>query len=189
MAHRGVRKLALYSLMALLSTAATCPPTQSPVTVKYDQVGACNGYQQTSGPGGAGPANTISAGPNAAFVVFRVVTLDNSKSAMPFNFDPERMFLTGSSPREHVSTSLSLARDIGVFAATAVTVPARMNQGNNGIAVMRVSTAAANGASEANNTNYLLTYDSAAGESVFLDKRNATQGVFPQTDDCRGIRF
>jgi len=187
MVYRGVRKFMLYSLMALLSTAATCTPTQSPVTITYEQVGACNGYQQTSGPGG--PQNTISAGPKAAFVAFRVVTLDNSKSATDFTFDPEKMFVIGTSPMEHVSTSLSLARDLGVFAAIPVTVPAGKNQGNNGIAVITVSTSAANGASEANNTNYLLSYVTPAGQSVFLEKRNVNQTTFPQTDDCRGIHF
>ena len=75
MTQRSVRKLPLYSLMALLLTAATCPPSPPPVTITYEQVGACNGYMQTTGPGGAGPQITVSAGTNGAFVAFRIISL------------------------------------------------------------------------------------------------------------------
>src|SRR5438045_1527685 len=116
MTQRTIRKLWFYSLTALLLTAATCPPSRAPVTITYEQIGACNGYTRGTGP----PAN---AGAGGAFVVFRIRTLDNSKSATAFNFDPDRLFNNGSSAREHVSTNLTLARDIFPSATVAVTVP------------------------------------------------------------------
>jgi len=184
------RKLVLYLPLALLLTAATCPPSPPAVTVHYRQIGACNGYRQNTGPGGAGPIQTVSAGPKAAFVAFKVLSIDNSKGSTPFNFDPNRMFVTGTSPEEHISTSLSLARDLAPLSAVPVTVPAGANQGNNGIAVVRVATASADGASEANKTNYFLSYAGAPGDpGVLLAKENSSQTTYPNTPDCTMIIF
>src|SRR5215213_546178 len=107
--YRTFRAVALSCLTIPLLLAATCPPTApapSPVTITFEQIGACNGYQQTTGPGGSGPHTTISAGPKAAFVAFRILRIDNSQNGSDFNFDPERIFIN-ERPTEHVSTSLS----------------------------------------------------------------------------------
>lgn len=179
---------ALCSLAALLFIAASCPPTQEPVTITFDQVGACNGYQRTSGPGGSGPHVTVSAGPDAAFVAFRIVSIDNSKSGQDFNFDPERIYVSGTSPGEFVDTNLALAQDQGPLKAVATTIPNGQNVGNSGIAV--ISVFAANEAPEANNTSYTLSYDRApADPPVLLAKRNLSQTSWPQTNDCLAIRF
>ena len=89
-----------------------------------------------------------------------------------------------------MSTSLSLAKDLSPFSTIAVTVPPGANQGNNGIVVVRASTAASDGASEANNTNYFLAYEPGAGDpGVLFNKKNFGQTTFPQTNDCRAIHF
>lgn len=162
---------------------------QDIVIVTYDQVGSCNGYNQTTGPGGSGPQHSVNAGPNAAMVAFRAVNIDNSHNSRDYNFDPSRFFIN-QEPRAFISTSLSMAKDLGVFAAVPKVVPRGTVEGNNGIMVTTVSTVAANGASEANNTNYFLIYDSKPGDPiVMLVKRNAGQTSFPQTDNCLAIQF
>lgn len=183
MTHRHrLWNVALCSLAALLSFAATCPPTQEPVTITFDQVGACNGYQTTLG--------LVGAGPNAAFVAFRIVSIDNSRSGQDFNFDPERISISGTS--DFVSTNLGLAREQGPFKAIATTIPKGQNVGINRIAVVAVSTGAG-AASEANNSSYHLNYSITAGDSgVLFAKRNLSQTSWPQTDNCRdvaGLRF
>lgn len=188
--HRKVfRNLALYCLGALLLVAASCPPQGAgPVTITFDQLGACNGYSQTDPPHGA-PQQAVFAGGQAAFVAFRIVLVDNSGSGRDFNFDPERLYVTGSSPPEHVSTSLSLAQDHGQLKTIATTIPAGKTSGG-GIAVVRVSTSAVDGASEANNTSYLLSYETTAADPiVLLAKRNLSQTSWPQTPNCRAIDF
>lgn len=176
----SARKLVLISLSGLLLTAATCPPAEPVVTVHYRQVGACNGYQRGTGP--------VNAGVNGAFVAFKVISIDNSKRSTAFNFDPTRMFVNGTS--DHISTSLSLAQDLAPLSAVPVTVPAMTHQGNNGIGVVRVSTAAADGASEANNTNYILAYERGPGDpGVLLQKQNAGQTTFANTPNCTSITF
>ncbi len=181
---------ALGSLVPLLLTAASCPPPPPAAIITFDQVGACNGYQETTGPGGSGPHMTVSAGPGAAFVAFRVVSIDNSKTGQPFQFDPDRIFVSGSSPEAHLDSSLTLAQAFGLLAAAPITVPAGSNQGNSGIAVATVSTGAGNPAAEANTTSYFLSYAGAAGDPpVSLAKRNSTRTAWPVTDDCRAIGF
>ncbi|MEK6262483.1 MAG: hypothetical protein AABP62_28120 [Planctomycetota bacterium] len=184
---RTVVFCSLSLLAGLLLTG--CPPggTQDVITITYDQVGACNGYEQTSGPGGSGPHQAVNAGPNAAFVAFRIVSFDNSKSSKDFNFDPDRLFIN-LSERHFMDSNLSLARDLGVFTAAPTTIPKGKIMGNNGITVTTVPTNSANGASEANNTNYFLLYDSPSG-GVVLVKGDPNRVTWPQTDNCRAIKF
>jgi hypothetical protein len=174
----------------VLANCSGCPPgslIKDSATVTYDQVGACNGYQQTSGPGGAGPINTVSAGKGAAYVVFRVVEIDNSKSSMDFNFVPDRLFVNGTSPRAFMTSSSTFSQDLGVFTAVPTTVPKGKKIGINGLVVALVS---GEEAPQANNTVYMLSYDTQAGDpGVFLVKRNLNQTSWPKTNDCRAIRF
>ena len=174
----------------LLMCGCNTPGTpQDTVTITYEQVGSCNGYQQTTGPGGSGPQTMVSPGPNAAFATFRVVTIDNSKSSQDFNFEPTRLFIN-QTPKAFMSSSLSLTRDLGVFAAVPVTVAKGKSQGNNGITVTVVPTVAANGASEANNTSYFLLYDTPTPSlGVVLVKKNPSQTSWAQTDNCLAIQF
>lgn len=156
----------------------------------FDQVGACNGYQRTFGPGGAGPINVVSVGPNQAYVVFRIVEIRNTNSSKNFNFDPARLFVAGSNPKAFVRTNLTFAQDLGVFTAVPTFIPAGKTVGINGLAVAVVPTGAVNGASEANTIAYQLLYDPAPGDpALFPAKRNVGQTSWPQTDDCRAIGF
>jgi hypothetical protein len=178
------RALRTSALSALLISVAGCDGDSA--TIEYAQVGACNGYQQTSGPGGSGPINTVSVGPNRAYVVFRVVQIRNTNSKIDLHFDPARLFV--SSGGAHIDPSLAFAKDLGVFTAVPITVQAGKTTGINGLGVAVVSTGAANGASEANTINYMLSYDTPAGEpGIFLEKKNASQTSFPQTDNCRAM--
>jgi hypothetical protein len=84
--------------------------------------------------------------------------------------------------------NLSLSRDLGWLAATATTIPAAKSMGNNGTTVAVVPTSAVDGASEANNTSYLLLYDTPAGDpGVTLVKKNVSQTSWPQTPNCLDI--
>jgi hypothetical protein len=189
---RSVRNFALCCSSIPFLFAGTCPPSapsQPPVTIAFEQVGACNGYPQTFGPGGSGPHAAVNAGFHAAFVIFRILKVDNSKGAADFNFDPERIFIA-ERPSEHVDTGLSVAADFGLLKSVAITVPKGGERGHRGFAVVTVSTAASNGASEANNTNYLLSYNGAPSDPpVFLAKKNLSQTTFKQTDNCLEITF
>ena len=78
---------------------AGCGNTNGTATINYTQVGACNGWKD----GGI----LHSAGPNQAYVVFKVQSIDNTQGKVNFSFDPSKMAVnTGSHP--HMDPSLSL---------------------------------------------------------------------------------
>jgi hypothetical protein len=153
-----------------------CPPGGGPgplATIKYHQVGACNGY------------DAVSAGINFAYVVFKIEAVDNTQPSIDFHFDPSRFFIN-QSPRRFVDTNLMFAHDLGVFGTVPVTVPHGNNMGLDGFSIVAVSTSSANGSSEAHQTAYFLLYDTQSSDpGILMDKTNATQTTWPQTDDCR----
>lgn len=160
---RIVSKVVGCLIVMLLTLAATCPPaSQDAVVINYEQVGACNGYRETEGPGGAGPHNDVVAGGKAAFVVFRIRTITNPNDT-PFAYDPARIHLQGTSPQEFVDSNLTLATFARVRRSAPASVP-KGKPGHDGYAVIRASTAAVDGAAEAFRTNYLLQYERAAGD-------------------------
>ena len=149
-------------------------------TVNFEQIGACNGYLD----GGS----LVSAGPNAAFVLFKVHDLDNRQGKVNFNFDPARMFVNSSTPRAYMSSTLSLATTLGVFRLIATNVPQSQDTGLDGYAVTTVSTANANGAVEANNTSYFLSYETQATDpGVVLSKKDPSRTSWPLTENCLAL--
>lgn len=186
-----MRSLGILLLLLPIGSLMTgCPPEGGPaisdtVTITYEQVGACNGYRRTTNVGGSGPQQTVSAGGSQAFLIFKIVSIDNSKSGRDFNFDPNRLYVVGTSPQAFMDSNLSLARDIGPLAATGRTIPKGQIVGLNGNTVTVISTSAVNGASEANKTSYMLGYGTTAGDpGVLFSKRNPTQTQWPNTEDC-----
>jgi hypothetical protein len=172
--------------LSALAAACSCnevPQVQNSASVSYEQVGACNGFRSTTDT--SGTTNVVSAGPNAAFVVFHIGAINNVNSQIAFHFDPEKMFVD-ESPRAFVDNNLTLAQAPGVFRAQALTAPAgSASVSVNGISVVVVRTADSNGAREANKTSYFLLYDTGAGDpAVFLSKTNANQVTFRETEAC-----
>lgn len=178
--NSGLSAVAVLSLLA-----ATCPPTPTAV-VHYKQVGACDGYDSVTGP--AGPNSSATAGVAAAYVAFQITSIDNSTSGVDFNFDPERLFVSGTN--DHVSTSITPALDFGSSKAVARTVPKGANHSNIGMAIVTVSTANVPVPSdEANKTVYTLEYETPPGSSigVALTKDNLNQTTWPSTSDCLSL--
>jgi hypothetical protein len=148
-------------------------------TIKYHQVGACNGYQRGSG--------IVSVGPNAAYVVFKIEAIDNTKPNIDFHFDPARLFINQST-RHFVDPGLTFAQDLGVFGTVPVTVPHGSVIGLNGFSIVVVSTSSSNGSVEANQTAFSLSYDTQSTDpGVLFDKTNVAQTTWPQTDNCQAM--
>lgn len=154
-------------------------------TITFDQVGACNGYQQTVG---GGPIQTISAGAGQAYVVFHFTSINNTKSSIAFNFDPAKIYVMGTNPKANIDPSLGFTKDLGVFTVVPVTVSPSQTRPLNGLAVAVV--AVAGGASEANKISYSLGYDAGTSDpDVFFAKSNQGQTSWPQTDNCRAMQL
>ena len=158
---------------------AGCQPT--PVTINYHQTGACNGDPSASVP--------YNAGPNQAYVVFHIESIDNSLGGSTnFFFDPSRLFVQQSTGEDFFNSSLGIYPDLfGPFAA----VPATVSAGNvlafsfGAFGATVVTTTNPDGAAEANQTSYLLGYNqSLTDPPVEFDKTNQSQTSFPDTEDC-----
>jgi hypothetical protein len=172
--------LALTSGVALSNCNGT--PSQNIVTINYEQVGACNGFNNGSG--------VTSAGPKAAYVIFRISSINNKESAaQDFNFDPNRLFVNGTSPRAFASTHLNLAQ-LNPFAVTSRFVAKGTTETLNGAAIAVVPTAANDGASEASKTSYMLAYETpSGGQGVVLSKKDPSRTSWPLTPDCTNIIY
>src|SRR6476620_10883967 len=102
-------------IAASFLVASTCnnQPAEL-VTIHYTQLGACNGFNNGSG--------ITSAGPKAAYVAFKLSTIENKDSAArDFTFEPNRVFVNVT-PRAFTSTNLNLAQ-FNPFYATSRFVP------------------------------------------------------------------
>ncbi len=155
---------------------------QPPVTITYHQVGACNGFVNNIG-------DLVSVGPNAAYVLFGITSIDNSEGTTPFAFDPTKLFVKQGT-LDFVDPGLQLYSNIlGPFAAIATTVNAGQDlqfqvSAQNALVV---STANSDGSVEANMTSYVLNYNTGASDPpVTLVKSNTGQ-TFPNTEDCSTI--
>jgi hypothetical protein len=162
-----------------LALLAACQNPNDVATIRFEQLGACNGYVDGF--------NAISAGPTAALVLFRINTIDNKNGKVPFNYDPAKVCLS-SSTSSCVSTTLSLAQKIGVLGTTNTTVAAGQVLQHNGFAVIAAPTAnSPDPQIEANQTNYFLTYKTGGSDpGILFDKKNASQTQYPGLPNCLG---
>ena len=165
-----------------LATGATTAVASSPVNITFHQTGACNGFANSGG--------IVSAGPNAAFVVFGIEKLDNSGGTASFAFDPRKLYVQ-QSIQEFVDPGLSIyAEVLGPFAAVATTVGKGATIPFSPVAqgALVVQTTNANGSKEANQTGYFLKYNgSATDPTVTLTKSDASRTSWPDTEDCKTI--
>ena len=153
----------------------------SPALVKYEQRGACNGFTSD------GVATT--AGPNRAYVVFRISTVSNTGSKpVDFNFDPARLYVDQSNPTAYVDPNLRLST-VNPFIPQGRLVKAGTTESFNGAVVAIVSTQDGDGAKEAAQTKYKLLY-SALGKPGALTEDNApgTSG-WGYTPNCADVMY
>ena len=175
----GTPKCALIDELANGAPTAVPPP---PPTITYHQTGACNGYVNSFGG--------VNAGPNAAFVMFGIESIDNSSGAAPFGFDPTKLYVQQAT-QEFVDPSLQIYADIfGPFAAVSTSVAKGfdMKFSVSAQTALTVQTVNADGATEANQTSYLLRYNSSPTDPpVLMMKSDASQTNWPLTQDCTTI--
>jgi hypothetical protein len=162
-----------------LALLAACQNPNGIATIRFEQLGACNGYMDGS--------SAISAGPTAAFVLFRINTIDNKSGKVPFNYDPGKVCLSSNSS-SCISTTLSLAQKIGALGTTSTTVAAGQVLQHNGFAVIAAPTAnSPDPQIEANQTNYFLTYNTGASDpGILFDKKNSSQIQYQGLPNCLG---
>jgi hypothetical protein len=153
-----------------------------PVTITYHQVGACNGFPTSSG--------ATSVGPNAAYVIFGIERIDNSLSSSTFNFDPAHLFVQQAAPRFFDSSLALYPEVLGPFAAVPLTLPIGQDRifAVSAQGALVVTTTTTDGAVEATQTKYFLSYDRQPTDPpIVLVKSNAARTSWPLTQDCKTI--
>lgn len=181
-----MREFRYIAALMLPLTLTACPNPNGTVSISYHQTGACNGGQGQSGD----PSTFYSAGSNQAFVVFGIERIDNSSGAVPFSFDPRKLFVN-STVRDFVDPNLMIYRWVlGPFASVPTSVPAGSNFGYavSGQNALVVQTTNPDGSTEANMTPYSLLYNASASDpGVIMIKTDPSQTSWPNTQDCATI--
>jgi hypothetical protein len=158
----------------------------SPVTIAYHQLGACDVASYVSG----GATVFFTPGPNEAWVLFGIESIDNSSTTSAFAFDPSRLFIQQGAAQEFPDPGLDAF--LLNFAAAPATITPGQDLQFQASAVLApiVSTSTTDGAVEADQTAYLLNYAPRPGDPpVVLVKTNASQTSFPMTDQCSDIQL
>lgn len=162
-------------------------------TISYRQAGACDGD-------GSAPGR-----PNQAYVIFKIEAVDNSKGNVDFLFLPTRLYVDQTSgtekatwiggwKRQFVSEETKFLKELGAAALSTKSIPHNSKADFNSFIFVAVNTKSPNGATEANQTSYELSYDSepVQGQTdpqVLLVKTNESQSSFPPTDNCQTIKL
>jgi hypothetical protein len=158
------------------------------VTISYHQVGACNGFETSSGE--------TAAGGNAAYVIFGIDSIDNSIGAAAFSFDPTNLFVQQAAQVDFFDPGLKLYPNIlGPLAGAATTAApgAKLNFSVPGYGALVVTTNNANGAAEASTTSFSLLYSQQPNDPpVNLVNSNPSVTDFtpwPLTEDCHSVQL
>ena len=180
MTPRLKRFVVPFALLVCLLVSSGCN-SNGVATINYTQVGACNGWNDGS--------ELHTAGPNAAYVVFKVQSIDNTSGKVDFAFEPSKMAVNVSS-RPHMDSGLTLAKFMGVFQLVPKTIPLGKVVGLDGFSVAVVPTSNPNGSVEANQTAYTLVYDTSTKDpGILFAKGNLGKTSWPNTEDCTTIKY
>ena len=165
-------------LVAASLLLAACTP---PALIKYEQRGACNGFTHLGG--------MTNAGPNNAYVVFRITQIVNTASgAKDFNFDPERLYVDVEPNDAYVDSDIQVS-SLNPFALQGRLVKAGTTETFNGAAIAVVPTTAVDGASEASHTHYVLRYSALGEPGGQTEDQTPGTTTWASTPNCADITF
>ena len=171
-----------FSLAGLLLTLwPGCDPPVGAVTVNFSQIGGCNGWMSTSntfvGPGG-----------DAAFVVFKLHNIDNTKGQADFTLSPDRIYV-GDESQKPIGNS-GLLQLTGLKAFQETTVPKGQVATLESYAVFRVVTSDSDPATEATQTTWYPRMVMASGDpSIVFVKSDPPEPGTPVVQDCLKLPF
>jgi 6-phosphogluconolactonase (cycloisomerase 2 family) len=178
---RGAFQLMLWSVVAgpALLLAGCAKPLGPVATIRYHQVGACNGI------------GAAEAGDNHAFVVFAIDAIDNRATQIDFKFDPARLYATDAGAHDFIDPSLPAAQQTLAahqIAKATIAQGKRATFGAASFGMLLIHTVAKDGASEEDQSNAPLYYDAQSGDPpIVLERLNPLRGAWPSTPGCGQI--
>jgi hypothetical protein len=178
--------LAVPVLIAVSMLSGCGKGSGQPTNISYRQVGVCKSYEGASGP------VTLRAG--EGYAVFKIETLDNTKSNKAFAFDPKLLYVDQSTPQQHAkqlwewdrrfaSTDSRIAQSLGISLAPDSTVPAGGKLDVNSFVVIPLGVNNPSGGPEADKLAFQLKYDSGTSENTASGQIRVSEGmVFNKTN-------
>jgi hypothetical protein len=168
---RPARRHTIHALLAgpMLAgvLAAVCPNPNPIAVIHYRQLGACINAQTGNGP--------VAAPPSHAVVIFRVSTIDNTKTGVDWSFNSSALTVN----------SVEIQQNLG--GTGPVPIPNHQNVAVNALVGILVATDNANG-SDASTTNYFLLYPNVPpAPGTLAAKENSKQVSYPFAQDCSVI--
>jgi hypothetical protein len=133
------------------------------IAISYHQVGICKGYDTAAGP--------VTTRSDEAFAIFKIETVDNTKSKKSFDFDPTHLYVDQSNPEQQAKTAVwdknrrfvfpdaRFAQNMGVSSAVETTIPEGTKREINGFAVVPLGINNPSGGPEAHQYSFDLVYD------------------------------
>ena len=155
---------------------------QPDAIIKWHKVGACNGGL---GQGGD-PSTSYNAGPNQAYVIFAIESVDNSQVNQAWTLNATQ-FHVGSATFDPGLMVYHWV--LGQVALTTFPVPASgVAFQTNAYGAMVVSTTATDGASEADTANYSLQFTPSGGSPGAVMTQNSAAST-AYTPDCAAVQL
>jgi hypothetical protein len=150
-------------------------------TITWHKVGACNGGVSQSGD----PSENYNAGPNQAYVIFTIDNVDNRGVNQAWTLDATK-FHVGSA---FFDPGLMIYNaKLGPFALSTFPIPPSVKIAFSAFGALVVSTAAMDGASEADTANYSLLYMPSPGDPGVIMKQGPDAST-AYTPDCATVQL
>ena len=172
-----------------------------PTNISYRQVGVCKSYEGASGP--------VTLRADEGYAVFKIATVDNTKSNKAFAFDPKLLYIDQSTPEQHAkqlwewdrryaSTDSRFPQSLGISLAPETTIPAGGKLDANSFLVIPLGINNPSGGPEENKFAFQLLYDSgnsentASGqirvsEGMVFNKTNAADTKWTVSENCKDL--
>jgi hypothetical protein len=171
-----------------------------PTNISYRQVGICKRVDAPSGP--------ITSRADEGYAIFKIATVDNTKSNKPFGFDPRLLYVDQSTPEQHARhnwewdrrfslVDTRIAQGLGITLARDSTIPAGGKLDVNSFVFIPLGTNNPSGGPEENKFAFRLLYDSQSAETtehgqirisegIVFDKTNAAD-TWTVVDNCKEL--
>jgi hypothetical protein len=175
--------------------------SRQPTNISYRQVGICKSFESPSG--------RVTSKADEGYAVFKIATVDNTKSDKAFAFDPKLLYIDQSTPEQHAkhhwewdrrfaSLDPRIPQSLGISLARESTIPAGGKLDVNSFVVIPLGINNPSGGPEENKFAFQLLYDSGTAgttehgeirvsEGIVFDKTNADETKWTVVDNCKEL--
>ncbi len=175
--------------------------SEQPTNISYRQVGICKSF--------AAPSGLLTSRADEGYAVFKIGTVDNTKSNKAFVFDPKLLYVDQSTPQQHAkqlwewdrrfaSADSRIPQSLGISLAPEAAVPAGGKLDVNSFVVIPLGINNPSGGPEENKFAFQLLYDSGTSENtgsgqirisegIVFNKTNAAETKWTVTENCKEL--